>query len=91
MFRSISRPFLSFHITNSTRAARYFHRVTTDFITLEVNGNLIIKKVPVIIGNPGETYVLIDPEVGNALRAASPLTSASATIAEDRCKLTFLS
>lgn len=42
-----------------------------------------------IIGNPGETYVLIDTGVGTALRAASPFTSASAASAEDRCKLTF--
>lgn len=37
-----------------------------------------------IIGNPGETYVMIESGVGAALRAASPFTSV-----EDRCKLTF--
>jgi hypothetical protein len=45
--------------------------------------------VPVIIGEPGETYVLIETEVGSAFRAASPFISASAASAKDRCKLTF--
>ncbi|PTU17963.1 hypothetical protein P175DRAFT_0444972 [Aspergillus ochraceoroseus IBT 24754] len=89
MFRSASRPLTSFHITGGARTARYFHRVTTDFITHGVKGHLITRKVPVIIGNPGETYVLIDQGVGSALRAASPCTAASAASAEDRCKLTF--
>ncbi|OJD16311.1 hypothetical protein AJ78_03523 [Emergomyces pasteurianus Ep9510] len=91
MFRSAYRPFLSLHRATSTHrhTARYFHRVTTDFITHDVKGNLVTRKVSVIIGNLGETYVLIDPAVGSALRAASPFASASAASAEDRCKLTF--
>ena len=47
------------------------------------------RKVPIVIGNPGETYVLIEQEVGSALRAASPFISTSVASAEDRCKLTF--
>lgn len=43
--------------------------------------------MPIIIGNPGEAYILIDSGVGSALCAASPFTSASASRAEDRCKL----
>ena len=45
--------------------------------------------MPVIVGDPGEAYVLIEQEVGSALRAASPFMSASAASAEYRCKLTF--
>lgn len=67
----------------------FFHRVTTDFINYDARGNLVVRKVPIFIGNPGEAYILIDPGVGSALRAASPSTSASASRAEDRCKLTF--
>jgi hypothetical protein len=89
MFRSAFRPFASFSSTRSGRAARYFHRITTDFVTHDVRGNLVTREVPVIIGNPGESYVLIEREVGFALRAASPFTSASAASAEDRCKMTF--
>ncbi|KAJ5587576.1 uncharacterized protein N7459_003341 [Penicillium hispanicum] len=69
--------------------ARYFHQVTTDFITRDTRGSPVTKKVPIIIGNPGEAYVLIDRGVGIALHAASPFSSASAASAEDRCKLTF--
>ena len=54
-----------------------------------MRANLVTEKVPIIIGNLGETYVLIDPGVGSALRAVSPCTSASASPAEDGCKLTF--
>ena len=89
-----ARPFSSLHNIKSARIrssyiARYFHRVTTDFITYDATGSLATRKVPMIIGNPGETYVLIDPGVGTALRAASPFTSASAASAEGRCKITF--
>lgn len=87
MFRSASRSLLL--CTRNVPTARYFHRVTTDFISHDVRGNLISRKVPVIIGDPGETYVLIEPGVGNALRAASPFTSTYAASAEGRCKLTF--
>ncbi|CAG8217649.1 unnamed protein product [Penicillium salamii] len=89
MFRSSFPPFSSLRSTRSARTARYFHRVATDFVTHDAGGNLVTRKVPVIIGNPGETYVLIEQGVGSALRAASPFTLASAASAEDRCKLTF--
>ncbi|KAJ5921913.1 hypothetical protein N7516_009616 [Penicillium verrucosum] len=89
MFRSAFRPFSSLRYTRGARTARYFHRVTTDFITYNARGNLVTRKVPIIIGNPGETYVLIEIGVGSALRAASPFISTSAASTEDRCKLTF--
>ncbi|KAL4738984.1 hypothetical protein BDV11DRAFT_126692 [Aspergillus similis] len=89
MFRSASRPFSSSYSTGSACSARCFHRVTTDFINYDARGDLVVRKVPIIIGNPGEAYILIDPEVGSALRAASPFASASASRAEDRCKLMF--
>lgn len=89
MFHCASWSFSSLYRTRSTHTARYFHRVTTDFINYNARGNLVARNVPVIVGNPGETYVLIDPGVGSALCAASPFTSASAACAKDRCKLTF--
>ncbi|CAG8069883.1 unnamed protein product [Penicillium salamii] len=89
MFRSAFRPFSSLRCTRSARTARYFHRVTTEFIIHDTRGNLVTRKVPIFIGNLGETYVLIEKELGSALRAASPFISTSAASAEDRCKLTF--
>jgi hypothetical protein len=83
MFRSAFR-----RCTRSARTARYFHRVTTNFITHDARGNLVTRKVPIIIGNLGETYVLIEQGVGSALRAASPFMSSAAS-AKDRYKLTF--
>jgi hypothetical protein len=89
MFRTAFWPFSSLRYTRSARTARYFHQVTTDFITYDARGNLVTRKVPIIVGNPEETYFLIEQGVGSALRAASPLISASVASAEDRCKLTF--
>ncbi|KAJ5535391.1 hypothetical protein N7527_001645 [Penicillium freii] len=89
MFRSAFRPLSSFPWPRSARTARYFHHVTTDFITRDARGNVVTRKVPIIIGNPGEAYILIEREVGSALRAASPFISTSTASAEDRCKLTF--
>lgn len=89
MFRYACRSFASFHNTRFASHTRYFHRVTTDFITHDARGHLIIRKVPVIIGSPGELYVLIEQGVSSALRAASPYTADSAAGAEDRCQLTF--
>lgn len=89
MFCSASRSFSSLYSTGSACSVRFFHRVTTDFINYDARGDLVVRKVPIIIGNPGEAYILIDPGVGSALRAASLFTSASAIRAEDRCSLTF--
>ncbi|KAJ5796190.1 uncharacterized protein N7518_004730 [Penicillium psychrosexuale] len=89
MFRSALRPISSSPYPRSARTARFFHRVTTDFITHDTRGNLVTRKVPVIVSDPGETYVLIEQGVGSTLRAASPFISASAASAEDSYQLTF--
>ncbi|KAJ6023874.1 hypothetical protein N7540_004671 [Penicillium herquei] len=91
MFRNASRSFTSFYRTRSTRITRYFYRITTDFVIHDTRGNPTTRKVPVIIGDPGEAYVLIDTWVGREFRAASPGESVSPTSvgADDRCKLTF--
>ena len=66
MFRSAFRPLSSFPCPRSARTARHFHHITTDFITRDTRGNLVTRKVPIIIGNPEEAYVLIEREVGSA-------------------------
>lgn len=55
----------------------------------DVKGNPVSSttKVPIIIGNPDETYVLIDPQVGRALCAS--FDAASTSVPGDICKLTF--
>ncbi|CAG8010276.1 unnamed protein product [Penicillium salamii] len=52
-------------------------------------GNPVTKKVPIIFGNPDESFVLIEQEFGRALGATSPVTLASEATVEDRCKLSF--
>ena len=78
------RPFTRF-----VDLTRHFHPVTTDFIAYNERGHLITQRMPIVIDNPGESYVLIDRGVGNALGAASPCMSSSAAGAGDRCKLEF--
>lgn len=89
MFRIASRPFASRHGTRGALATRLFHRITTDFVTHDTKGNQVTEKVPAVICNPGESYVMIEPRVGNALRAASPSTASSPGPAGDKCKLKF--
>jgi hypothetical protein len=40
--------------------ARPFHRITTSFITQDAKGNLVTERVPAIIGDPGEAYLLMN-------------------------------
>ncbi|KAJ5724391.1 hypothetical protein N7493_006119 [Penicillium malachiteum] len=91
MFRCASPRFPFLNGLKSPRFMRYFHRVTAKFIDYDSSRNLVPKKVPIIVGNPGETYVLIDPGVGTAIRAVSlsNFASPSADGAGDRCQLTF--
>ncbi|KAJ5731811.1 uncharacterized protein N7483_006319 [Penicillium malachiteum] len=89
MFRRASPRFTPLRGLKGPRFARYFHLITTNFIDFDSRGNLASRKVSMIVGNPGETYVLIDPEVGTTIRAASPFASHSAAGAERSCKLTF--
>ncbi|PWY81549.1 hypothetical protein BO94DRAFT_145057 [Aspergillus sclerotioniger CBS 115572] len=91
MFHCVYRASTALYRTRRIPSARYFHRVTADFSNYDLKGNLITEKVPVIVGNPGETYVLIDPEVGSALRAAASQLQVSAPAAsiQERYKLTF--
>ncbi|KAJ5634036.1 hypothetical protein N7528_001878 [Penicillium herquei] len=70
MLRCASPRFSSLNGLKSPRFTRHFHRVTTNFVDYDPSGNLDPKKVSIIVGDPGETYVLIDPGVGTAIRAA---------------------
>ncbi|PKY07148.1 hypothetical protein P168DRAFT_287646 [Aspergillus campestris IBT 28561] len=91
MFRRVYQSSASLSRTRRIPSARQFHRVTADFLSHDSKGKLVTEKVPVIVGGPGEAYVLIYPEVGSALRAAAsqPHVSTSAASTQERCKLTF--
>ncbi|PLB43279.1 hypothetical protein P170DRAFT_514539 [Aspergillus steynii IBT 23096] len=85
MFRSVFRPSRNYCLRLPT--FRLLHRVTADFSSHDTDGNLVTRKVPIVVGDPGEHYVLIFPEVGRALCAESH-ASAAATV-RDKCKLMF--
>ncbi|KAL4780179.1 hypothetical protein BJX76DRAFT_55392 [Aspergillus varians] len=72
-------------------ATRSFHKVTTDFSSYDAEGKLVTARVPIIVGDPGEAYVLIFPEIGRALSAANQSDTSSSTTSTigDQCKLTF--
>ncbi|GAQ46195.1 hypothetical protein AtubIFM54640_004456 [Aspergillus tubingensis] len=77
--------------TRRSPSARYLHQVTADFQNYDSKGNLVTEKVPVIAGDPGETYLLVYPEVGSAFRAAAKKAHISAPVADviPTCKLMF--
>lgn len=87
MFRSAFRPLLPVKITRKIGISRYLHDVTTDFVYQDTSGSLVTKPVSCTLGDPGQSNVLIYPEVGSALQAASP--DGSAASYPKRCKLTF--
>lgn len=67
-----------FRSLRSTGIARAFHVATADFTNHGPHGSLVTSKVSIRIGDPGESYVMIPPEVGRAFRAAGLLSNGSA-------------
>lgn len=91
MFRRLCQPSASLYRARRIPLARQFHEATADFLNYDTRGNLITEKIPIIIGDPGQTYIMVYPEVGNAIRAAADQSriSTPAGIVGDICKLTF--
>ena len=52
--------------------ARAIHEATAEFTKAGPDGTLVTEQVSLDIGNPGEAYVLIPPEIGYALQASGP-------------------
>ncbi|RAK83819.1 hypothetical protein BO79DRAFT_276597 [Aspergillus costaricaensis CBS 115574] len=90
-YRAAYRFPTTLHRTRRSPPARYLHQVTADFQNYDSKGNLVTKRVPVIAGDPGETYLLVYPEVGSAFRAAAKKEHISAPVADviPTCKLMF--
>ncbi|PGH11965.1 hypothetical protein AJ79_04552 [Helicocarpus griseus UAMH5409] len=65
----VLRPSSSIGLARPT--ARSLHHVTGDFLNYDAEGILVSTKVPMFIGNPGATFVLITTDIGRALHAAS--------------------
>ena len=68
------RIFIAIHRTKSALRARAFHVATAEFVNHGVNGELITRKVSIRIGDPGEFYVLVTPDVGRALQRKDSLS-----------------
>lgn len=66
---------------------RAFHEGTGDFTTLAPDGTHSTKVISVYVGDPGESYVMIPTEIGDALRAAT--STATSTPHPDRLPLTY--
>ncbi|KAJ5859486.1 hypothetical protein N7534_004763, partial [Penicillium rubens] len=60
IFRYTFRPLSPFPYPRSAHSARLLYHIITDFITHNTRGNLVTRKVPIIISDPGETFVLIE-------------------------------
>ncbi|KAF9730013.1 hypothetical protein PMIN01_11946 [Paraphaeosphaeria minitans] len=74
-----------------TAAARAIHVASAELTNVGPDGTLVTEEVSIRVGDPGEAYVLIPTEVGNALRAGSRLSNSSSAFLErlDRFKMSF--
>jgi len=75
----LTKLFTPIHSISRLACARALHTATADFITHGADGTLITSKVSIKICNPGEAYVMIPPEVGEALHAGSSPANISAS------------
>lgn len=87
-FRTSSR-------THSIRVAgsgRAFHAVTAEFVELDPDGKAVTTRESIRIGDPGEAYILIPPEIGHAFQAASPtihVSESAISNSQAKCTLCF--
>ncbi|RSL48128.1 hypothetical protein CEP51_015676 [Fusarium floridanum] len=65
---------------------RRFHERSADLVTLNTNGSLETRKLNVITGDPHEAYVIVDQDVGFALRSAI-VKQARSSLASDAEKV----
>lgn len=56
---------------------RLFHDTVADFTSQDQRGKLITSKVPIKIGEPHESYVMIPPAVGRALQSCIALDTSA--------------
>lgn len=79
---------------SSGAVRRHFHQATGDFTSYDVKGVPTTTKVPIIVGEPGQTYVLVPTDIGRAFHTASlelnePTRGISAEATDETCKATF--
>ena len=82
MLRAGLRHLVAFRRTGLALRARGFHVATADFVNRGVNGELVTRQVSIRIGEPGESYVLVSPDVGEALQAGSASSNGFTPIEE---------
>ncbi|EEU41928.1 uncharacterized protein NECHADRAFT_86004 [Fusarium vanettenii 77-13-4] len=69
---------------------RRFHERKADLVTLDANGSLETRKLDVITGDPHEAYVIVDRNVGFAMRSAiMKQTESSLATNAERVPLVF--
>lgn len=61
----------------SATIARAHHTATAKFTNLGPEGTPVTKEVSIQVGEPGDAYVLIPTEVGDALQAGNNLVNSS--------------
>ncbi|KAF3901318.1 Fido domain-containing protein [Trichophyton interdigitale] len=82
------------HVENGGLAEAQVALVTGDFTNYDVKGVPTTAKVPIIVGEPGQTYVLVPTDIGRAFHTASlelnePTTGLSTGATDETCKATF--
>ncbi|KAK1994355.1 hypothetical protein LX36DRAFT_660654 [Colletotrichum falcatum] len=49
---------------------RPFHRATAQFITIDSDGHPVSGKTEIRVGQPNESYVYLEPNIGNAIKSS---------------------
>ncbi|KAH8686623.1 hypothetical protein GQ44DRAFT_780937 [Phaeosphaeriaceae sp. PMI808] len=70
---------------------RAFHDATAEFTKLGPEGTFVTKEVSIRVGDPGDAYICIPPEVGYALQASGCLTNSPSALPKllDRFALSY--
>lgn len=66
---------------------RHLYQASADFIRFGPNGKIEKSKVPIRVGDPESTFVMIPTDVGHALQARDLLGQSSTAQTQDRSKL----
>lgn len=71
--------------------SRHLHRTTAEFTHRNPNGQLLTRQENIWIGDPGDAFVMVPVEVGDAFRSAALglLNGRNLGSAQDRVSLVF--
>lgn len=68
--RGRTLPFLSKHILKLNPPSRSYHNAIAKFTKLDAKGMPVSYDIGILVGEPEDSYVYVEPKVGNAIKSA---------------------